>query len=107
MPDGYTVVPESLLSMVDALRDAHRDWTTMKDTLDSLALGTWSFGVLGEAAGYPDRYNIIKDEVVTKLADGGAVLDETSRTLEKVAKHYNEKDAEYYEQFGYLESDMD
>jgi hypothetical protein len=107
MSEGYTVVPEALLAMVDALRDAHRDWAAMKDTLDGLVLQTWSLGVLGEASAYPDGYNNIKDEVVTKLTEGERSLDGTSRTLEKVAKYYNEKDAEYYEQFGYIESEMD
>lgn len=107
MPDGYTVVPESLLSMADALSDAHRDWAAMRDTIDGLVLQTLSLGVLGEASAYPSGYNDIKDEVVTKLADGETSLEETSRTLKKVAKFYNEKDAEYYEQFGYIESDMD
>jgi hypothetical protein len=107
MSDGYTVVPESLLSMSRALRGAHQDWLAMRSGLDRLVLQSLSFGVLGELSGYPDSYNGIRDDVVDKLAEGEDSIHDTSMTLEKVAKFYNEKDAEYYEQFGYLESEMD
>jgi hypothetical protein len=107
MPDGYTVVPESLLSMSKALRDAHQAWLGMRSNLDRLVLQSLSLGVLGELSGYPDSYNDIRDAVVDKLAEGEQSIQDTSMALEKVAKFYNEKDAEYYEQFGYIESEMD
>jgi hypothetical protein len=107
MSDGYTVVPESLLSMSRVLRGAHQDWLAMRGDLDRLVLQSLSLGVLGEASNYPASYNGIKDDIVDRLAQGEESIHDTSRALEKVAKFYAEKDAEYYEQFGYIESEMD
>jgi hypothetical protein len=106
MTDGYTVVPESLLDMVEGLRNAHLDWADMRDKIDGLTLDTLSLGILGELSNYSSTYNDVKDVVADKLTEGYESLHSTARTLEQVAKFYNEKDAEYYEQFGYLASEV-
>lgn len=106
MAQSFTVVTESLLDMVKGLRNAHMDWSDMRDTIDGLALDTLSLGVLGELSSYSSTYNDVKDLVADKLTEGYESLHSTARTLEQVAKFYNEKDAEYYEQFGYLASEV-
>ncbi|CAM3361352.1 hypothetical protein KIPE111705_04800 [Kibdelosporangium persicum] len=107
MTDGYKVVPDALGDMWEGLSDAERDWADMRDSVDSLVLGTLSLGVLGELSSYSTAYNDVKDVVVDKLAVGRESLHDTAKALEKVAKFYNEQEAEYYEQFGYVEDEMD
>jgi hypothetical protein len=107
MTEGYRVVPDALRDMWEGLGDAHRDWGDMRDSVDNLVLRTLSLGVLGELSSYSTAYNDVKDVVVDKLTVGHEALHETAKALEKVAKFYIEQEAEYYEQFGYVESEMD
>jgi hypothetical protein len=107
MAEDFAVVPEALRDMWAGLLEAHDDWDTMRKTLNSYVLDTFSYGVLGELATYSSSYNAMREEIVARLSVGVESLWDTARTLESVAKHYSQKDAEYYEQFGYLEAETD
>jgi hypothetical protein len=107
MPDGYTVVPDSLRAMATELRDAGTEWTTMCGDVQRLLMTPLTLGALGEAANYPTAYNDILYGIVEQLLKGTTSLTDTASTVAQVARYYSDKDADYYEEFGYLESEMD
>lgn len=104
---GYLVVPDSLDDMKRALDNAAATWNDLKTTIDNLTMASLDLGLLGEQANYPAGYNDVKDQVVTRLDGGYDVLDSTAAALSGVVETYRNEDAEHYEDFGYIESDLD
>lgn len=104
MPDGteYTVVPGALRKMTVELIAATERWKTMIAKVDQLKLGENDLGVLANAADYVEGHNAANEVVVEKLEDGAKVFDNTTTTLDDVAKNYEKKEAEWYEEFGYI-----
>ena len=103
MPDGesFEVVPDALRNMVKVLDQAAKDWKDMISALKDLDMKHDDLGAIGKEAEYPKSYKTVRGNVEDKLNDGTHVLEDTSDTLNDVAKHYEAKDGEWYEKFGY------
>lgn len=104
---GYMVVPDALSGMKHALLEAAETWETLKTTVDDLTMASLDLGLLGESVDYPDSYNGVKDDIVDKLSTGHDVLASTGEALTDAVTTYQNQDAEYYEDFGYIESELD
>lgn len=107
MTNGFEVVPESLEGMATAMADAKDSFSELKETVESWTMESFAFGVLGELANYPDTYNKSIQDVADALDKFVTSFDDADHALGKSAKHYADKDASWYEQFGYLEEDLD
>lgn len=104
---GYEVVPESLRGMATAMADAKDAMSGLKKDVESWTMESFAFGLLGELAGYPKIYNTAIQEIADALDTFVTSFEDAEDALGKSAKVYEEKDASWYEQFGYTEEKLD
>lgn len=103
----FRVVPGALHKMTGALSGAARAWHDITMVIQSLSMQSLDLGLLGEATDYPDRYNELKNLVGDQLEDGVTVWRDMANALGEVAQTYADKDAEWYEQFNYIDASRD
>jgi hypothetical protein len=108
MPDGteYTVVPGALRKMTFELSTATQKWKSMIAKVDEMKLGEDDLGVLAHAAEYVTGYNEANGVIVGRLEEGTGVLEATTTTLDDVATNYEKREADWYEEFGYINKEM-
>jgi uncharacterized protein YukE len=104
----YRVVPEALRTMATEYVEAGDEWQQMVDAINGpeATLAEHDLGVLGELAGFVTSYNSSRTEAVNELARGRQSLADAGATLSDVAKHYEEKDFEFYRKFGYVKENL-
>jgi len=105
--DGFQVVPTSLIKMATALTTAAQTWHGVASQVVGMRMEPLDLGLLGAAKDYPGRYNELKDLVHDQLDEGVVVWQEMAEAMKTVAETYAAKDAEWYEQFGYLAESQD
>jgi hypothetical protein len=105
--ESYEVVPDSLRKAQKAWDQAAFEWGAFQLMVrDRLDMGPGDMGLLGRVTDFPDEYNEARVAIERKLGAGVRALQDASEQLDKVAKEYESKDAEYYEKFGYLGEEL-
>lgn len=100
----FRVVPDALRKMASEYVDAGEEWAAMIRVLESATtLGEYDLGLLGQLSGFPSSYNSTRDAAVRELRQGQQALADAGATLSDVARHYEDKDFEFYRKFGYLD----
>jgi hypothetical protein len=104
----YRVVPEALRTMATEYLEAGDEWQEMVDVIDGpeATLAEHDLGLLGEMAGFVTTYNSARTEAVKELTRGRQSLADAGATLGDVAKHYEDKDFEFYRKFGYVKENL-
>ncbi|HEX6354104.1 hypothetical protein [Actinophytocola sp.] len=103
----FRVAPEALRRMATEYVDAGNEWAKMIAVLDAADLGENDLGLLGQMAQFPAAYDATRNLAVRELKQGQEALADAGRVLSDVAKHYEEKDFEFYKKFGYLDEMSD
>lgn len=98
----FQVVPDALRRNVRFLYDAGDCWDAARKALDGEQLGDDALGELGQAHEVVREHNETLEAVLGTLREGVEVLERAGDSLNGVARTYEDKDAEYYEKFGYL-----
>lgn len=101
----YRVVPEALRDMATEYQDAGDEWGRLVAVLDGAAaeLRDDSLGLLGQVANFVSTYNDARTAMLKELRQAQQALSDAGDTLGDVARHYEDKDFEYYRKFGYIE----
>ncbi|WP_414937837.1 hypothetical protein [Amycolatopsis sp. cmx-11-51] len=103
---GYYVVPDALRKNTDAWVTAGDAWYEFfKLGGDYAAMSNIDMGLLGVKTGFPRDYNVARETILKTARTGFEQIQEVRDNLDKVAKDYEDRDAEYYEQFGYMGDD--
>jgi hypothetical protein len=103
---GYGVVPDALRANKIAWDQAEDNWEALASGLrNDVVMGGGDMGLIGRLAGFPDDYNNARETILKTVNDGQRQMQDVAHTLDTVAKTYEEKDAEYYRQFGYISDD--
>lgn len=99
----FRVVPEALQANVKFLQEASDAWQEAADKLRGKELAEDDLGLLGQVEGVPRKHNEARQSCLDKLKEGRKALESAARALGQVAAEYRSRDAEYYEQFGYID----
>ena len=102
----FRVVPEALQANVKFLQEASDAWQEAADKLRGKELAEDDLGLLGQVEGVPRKHNEALQSCLDKLKEGRKALESAARALGQVAAEYRSRDAEYYEQFGYINEKM-
>lgn len=103
---GYEVVPRALRTAATAFTDSGEQWATADNAVNGATLRTGDLGWLGEISGFIPVYNDVITSASTVLRQGQNELDDAGSELGAVATVYENKEAEYYTEFGYLAESM-
>ncbi|MEV6912530.1 hypothetical protein [Amycolatopsis sp. NPDC051071] len=102
----YYVVPDALRKNTDAWVAAGDSWYEfLKLGGDYAAMATLDMGLLGMKTGFARDYNTARETILKTTRLGFEQIQEVRANLDKVAKEYEARDAEYYERFGYMGDD--
>ncbi|WP_340681907.1 hypothetical protein LCL61_24645 [Amycolatopsis coloradensis] len=105
---GYYVVPDALRKNTEAWVTTGDAWREFVDRgSDYAAMAPADMGLLGMKTGFPTDYNVARETILKTARIGIEQIDEVRGNLDKVAKEYENRDAEYYEKFGYMGGDDD
>ncbi|MEU3623157.1 hypothetical protein [Amycolatopsis coloradensis] len=103
---GYYVVPDALRKNTDAWVIAGDAWYEfLKLAGDYAAMSDSDMGLLGRKTNFPRDYNVARETILKTTRTGYEQIQEVRDNLDKVAKDYEDRDAEYYERFGYMSDD--
>jgi hypothetical protein len=103
---SYGVVPDALRTNKIAWDQAEDNWEQFANSLrNDVVMGDGDMGLIGRMAGFPSDYNNARETILKTVGNGQRQMQDVAHTLDDVAKTYEEKDAEYYEQFGYQSDD--
>lgn len=104
----FRVVPEALRAMATEYLEAGDEWEQMLAAIDGPAatLGEHDLGFLGQVAGFVTTYNGAREAAVKELTKGRESLADAGATLSDIAKHYEDKDFEFYRKFGYVKEEL-
>lgn len=103
---GYEVVPGALTDMANLLVESTNTWLDLRAGMTTWTMESFTLGVLGEMQGYPAGYNEILAEVISKVDLAAESFVATEQALRAVAADYEAQEAEFYEQFGYVEEEL-
>ncbi|KZB79395.1 hypothetical protein [Amycolatopsis regifaucium] len=103
---GYYVVPDALRKNTEAWQTASNAWNEfLRLGSDYAAMAETDMGLLGMKTGFPRDYNAARETILKTTRLGIEQIDDVRDNLDKVAKEYENRDAEYYERFGYMGDD--
>jgi hypothetical protein len=106
MGDGYKVVPQALRAAQAPFDDAAHSWSSLEKDLDHWQLAEGDLGLIGRRTGIVDKYNGAVGVVQKQLSTGTTIFQDASTQLDTVAKKYEAQDEQYYDQFGYLDANL-
>jgi hypothetical protein len=99
---GYEVVPEALRAAATAFTDGEEQWAIADDAVNGATLQPGDLGWLGQISGFIAVYNDVVASASTVLRQGQNELGDAGTKLGVVAAVYENQEAEYYAEFGYL-----
>ncbi|MGW5643700.1 hypothetical protein [Saccharopolyspora sp. NPDC003762] len=102
----YTVVPKALRANVKFLFEAADAWERAYQALSGKELNDDDLGLLGGPSSATRNHNLAVADALQRLKEGQEVLEKAANSLRDVADEYESRDAEYYENFGYLKANM-
>jgi uncharacterized protein YukE len=104
----YRVVPQALRDMATEYQDAGDEWARLVAVLDGheAALRDDALGLLGQVANFVTTYNDARTAMLKELRQAQQALSDAGDTLGDVARHYEDKEFEYYREFGYLKEKL-
>ncbi|ASO21217.1 DNA repair ATPase RecN [Actinoalloteichus hoggarensis] len=103
----FHVVPEALRANVRELHEVAEAWAAAKSTLAHQHLATDDLGYLGEQEDVVSMYNDALDTILDRLQSGFESLNNAVDTLKDIADEYESRDADYFAEFGYINSRLD
>lgn len=106
MSDGFKVVPQSLRDTAKAFDAAAGQWKAANTAVSGATLNDDALGLLGRLSGFVTSYNSTVTTASGLLTQGETALHDAATKLGTVASTYENKDADYYAMFGYLQKEM-
>ncbi|APU22101.1 hypothetical protein [Actinoalloteichus sp. GBA129-24] len=103
----FQVVPEALRDNVRKIYDIADSWSGAKDLATGQYMAARDLGFLGEHENVPSTYNDAVDTIIEKLTLGFEALNNAGDALGDVADDYESRDAEFYQEFGYINESLD
>lgn len=98
----FHVVPDALVGCANYLSEADLKWATAVQSLTQ-AMSDDACGLLGKTANLPKAFNEARQEIVDRLTLSGQSLADAQARIKQTADAYEQKDAEWYAQFGYID----
>ncbi|WP_409492364.1 hypothetical protein [Amycolatopsis sp. cmx-11-12] len=103
---GYYVVPDALRKNADAWVNTGDAWNEfLKLGSDYAVMVPLDMGLLGMKTNFDRDYNAAREAIMKTTRTGIEQIEDVKAALDKVAKEYENRDAEYYEKFGYMGGD--
>ncbi|EFV13595.1 hypothetical protein [Segniliparus rugosus] len=97
----FHVVPEALKKNAEAVvSDADR-WKNASNVIEQHKLHPGDLGLPGSFSDIPGAFNRVLDLLIQKMRQGESTIRSAGEELGNVANEYENKDFEYYQQFGY------
>lgn len=103
----FRVVPAALKLDADRVRVASDYWATAHlAILNGLPMNEIALGKESSALKIVQTFNECAEKLCVKLVDGANAIDGAADKLTAVAQHFENVDAEYYRQFGYIDEGL-
>jgi uncharacterized protein YukE len=104
----YRVAPQALRDMAGQYQDAGDQWQRLVAVLDGAeaTLADRDLGLLGQWSGFVGTYNDARTAAIKELEQGQQALSSAGDALSDVARHYEDKEFEYYREFGYVKEKL-
>jgi hypothetical protein len=102
---SFEVVPGALRKCKEAFDSGENWWYLLYQNMANWTMDYDDLGIIGAAAAIPTDYNAALDIIRNKLKEGYPRFQDASTALAEVAKHYENVDETYYQQFGWYHND--
>lgn len=102
-PD-FHVVPEALRQEAEEIRQTSDHWWGARKAIAEFPMDANALGYYGESI--VRKFNYSGTQLMEKLAKGTDTIQSAADGLKTCADHFESVDAEFYRQYGYIDSQL-
>ncbi|MEV6557541.1 hypothetical protein AB0M22_17615 [Nocardia sp. NPDC051756] len=100
----FHVVPEALKLEAEEIRQTSEQWDSAKKKILEAPMDLNALGSYGKDNAA--KFNLATTYLVTKLREGSTSIQSAADGLKSCATHFENLDADYYRQFGYIDAQL-